>query len=84
MADQGDLYPEPVIGFLSCCGAAAGCPRVGLMSLPGYFRAKTSKAGTYWTSAVVPAASIACLVSEYGAANVTGIDVEAAVLRDGA
>jgi hypothetical protein len=82
MADQDALYPEPVIGFLELLWGRGWLSPGGPEELARLLQGEDLGASTCWTSAVAPAASTACLVSEYGAANVTGIDVEAAVLAD--
>ncbi|MDX1717909.1 MAG: methyltransferase domain-containing protein [Anderseniella sp.] len=81
MADQGDLYPEPVIGFLELLWGRGWLSPGGPDELARLLEGE-DLAGKHVLDIGCGAGGIDCLlVSEYGAAKVTGIDVEAPVLE---
>jgi 2-polyprenyl-3-methyl-5-hydroxy-6-metoxy-1,4-benzoquinol methylase len=81
MADQDALYPEPVIGFLELLWGRGWLSPGGPEELARLLQGEDLE-GRHVLDIGCGAGGIDCLlVSEYGAANVTGIDVEAAVLE---
>jgi ubiquinone/menaquinone biosynthesis C-methylase UbiE len=81
MSDQGDLYPQPVIGFLELLWGRGWLSPGGPDELARLLQDEDLR-GKHVLDIGCGAGGIDCLlVSEYGAANVTGIDVEAPVLQ---
>ena len=80
MTDSADLYPEPVIGFLEMLWGTGWLSPGGPDELARLLEGE-DLAGRHVLDIGCGAGGIDCLlVSQYGAARVTGIDVEQPVL----
>jgi len=81
MAEGEDLYPEPVIGFLELLWGRGWLSPGGPDELARLLEGENLK-GKHVLDIGCGAGGIDCLlVTDYGAAKVTGIDVEAPVLE---